>query len=88
MIKKIIITILTTLFFMQTAMAEDKNNNINKKFKHFLKCINEKIDETKDYQIKKWDEGKSQITHTKSNLLKGKTKLTAFFSDFPDLDKK
>ena len=88
MIKKIIITILTTLFFMQTAMAEDKNNNINKKFKHFLKYINEKIDETKDYQIKKWNEGKSQITQTKSNLLKGKAKLTGFFSNFPDVDKK
>ena len=37
MIKKIIITILTVLFFIQTAIAEDKNNNINKKFKHFLK---------------------------------------------------
>ncbi len=88
MIKKIIITILTTLFFMQTVMAEDKVNNINKKFKHFLKCINEKIDETEDYQIKKWNEGKSQITQTKSNLLKGKTELTGFFSDFPGLDKK
>ena len=87
--KKIIITILATLFFTQSAMADKKNNNINKKFKQFLKCINEKIDETKDYQInKKWDEDKSQITLTKNNYYKGKTELAGFFSDFTELGKK
>ena len=32
----------------------------------FLKCINEKIDDTKDYQVKKWNEGKFQIIDTKN----------------------
>ena len=88
MIKKITITFLTCVLFVQTAIAEEKNNKINEKLNQFLKCINEKIDDTKDYQVKKWNEGKFQIIDTKNNFLIGKTKLTGFFSDFPELDKK
>ena len=52
MIKKITITFLTFVLFVQTAIAEEKNNKINEKLNQFLKCINEKIDDTKDYQVK------------------------------------
>ena len=88
MIKKITITFLTFVLFVQTAIAEEKNNKINEKLNQFLKYINEKIDDTKDYQVKKWNEGKFQIIDTKNNFLIGKTKLTGFFSDFPELGKK
>lgn len=88
MIKQIIITILALIFFTQTAIAEEKNNKLNIKFNQFWIYVNEKIDDTKDYQVKKWNEGKLQITETRSNFLKRKKELTGFFLDFSELSKK
>tara|TARA_Y100000022_G_C13183065_1_gene344357 strand:+ start:604 stop:861 length:258 start_codon:yes stop_codon:yes gene_type:complete len=85
MINKITITIATFIILIQTVNAEEKNNKLSQKFNQFWKCINEEIEDTKDFQIKKWNEGKNQVTRT---LIVGKQKLTGFFSDFPEGDKK
>ncbi len=85
MINKITITIAAFIILTQTVNAEEKNNKLSQKLNQFWKCINEEIEETKDFQIKKWNEGKNQATKT---LLVGKQKLTGFFSDFPEGDKK
>ena len=85
MINKITITLAAFSILTQTVNAEEKNNKLSQKFNQFWKCINEEIEETKDFQIKKWNEGKNQVTET---LIVGKQKLTGFFSDFPEGDKK
>ncbi len=85
MINKITITIGAFIILIQTVNAEEKNNKLSQKFNQFWKCINEEIEDTKDFQIKKWNEGKNQVTET---LIVGKQKLTGFFSDFPEGDKK
>ena len=85
MINKITITIGAFIILIQTVNAEEKNNKLSQKFNQFWKCINEEIEETKDFQIKKWNEGKNQVTET---LIVGKQKLTGFFADFPEGDKK
>ena len=85
MINKITITIAAFIILTQTVNAEEKNNKLSQKFNQFWKCINEEIEDTKDFQIKKWNEGKNQATKT---LIVGKQKLTGFFSDFPEGDKK
>jgi len=85
MINKITITIAAFIILIQTANAEEKNNKLSQKFNQFWKCINEEIEDTKDFQIKKWNKGKNQVTET---LIVGKQKLTGFFSDFPEGDKK
>ena len=85
MIKKITITIVAFIILTQAVNAQEKNNKLSQKFNQFWKCINEEIEETKDFQIKKWNEGKNQVTKT---FMVGKQKLTGFFSDFPEGDKK
>tara|TARA_S200000501_G_scaffold134771_1_gene127562 strand:+ start:63 stop:320 length:258 start_codon:yes stop_codon:yes gene_type:complete len=85
MINKITITLAAFSILTQTVNAEEKNNKLSQKFNQFWKCINEEIEDTKDFQIKKWNEGKNQVTET---LIVGKQKLTGFFSDFPEGDKK
>ena len=85
MINIITITIAVLIISTQSINAEEKNNKLSQKFNQFWKCINEEIEETKDFQIKKWNEGKNQTIKT---LMVGKQKLTGFFSDFPEGDKK
>ena len=85
MINKITITIAAFIILTQTVSAEEKNHKLTQKLNQFWKCINEEIEETKDFQIKQWNEGKNQVTKT---LMVGKQKLTGFFSDFPEGDKK
>tara|TARA_A100000164_G_C21730097_1_gene687151 strand:+ start:648 stop:905 length:258 start_codon:yes stop_codon:yes gene_type:complete len=85
MINKITITLAAFSILTQTVNAEEKNNKLSQKFNQFWKCINEEIEETKDFQIKKWNKGKNQVS---KNLMVGKQKLTGFFADFPEGDKK
>ena len=85
MINKIAITIVALTIFTQTVNAEEKNNKLTQKINQFWKSINEEIEETKDFQIKKWNEGKDQTIKT---LMVGEQKLTGFFSNFPEGDKK
>ena len=85
MINKITITIAAFIILIQTVNAEEKNNKLNQKYNQFWKYINEEIEETKDFQIKKWNEKKIQVTKT---LVAGNQKLTGFFSKFPEGDKK
>ena len=85
MINIITISIAVLIISTQSINAEEKNNKLSQKFNHFWNCINKEIDKTKDFQIKQWNEGKNK---TRKTLIVGKHKLTGFFSDFPELDKK
>lgn len=85
MINKITITLVALIVLIQTVNAEEKNNKLTQKLNQFWKCINHEIEEIEDFQIKKWNEGKNQVTKT---LMVGKQNLTGFFSDFPGGDKR
>ena len=85
MINKITITLVALIVLIQTVNAEEKNNKLTQKLNQFWKCINHEIEEIEDFQIKKWNEGKNQVTKT---LMVGKQNLTGFFSDFPGGNKK
>jgi hypothetical protein len=85
MINKITITLVALIVLIQTVNAEEKNNKLTQKLNQFWKYINHEIEEIEDFQIKKWNEEKNQVTKT---LMVGKQKLTGFFSDFPAGDKK
>jgi len=86
MVKKILITLSAILMLIQPIYAEENNiNKLSKKLNLFWECINQEVEETKDFQIKKWEEAKNQNTK-KFKLVQHK--LTGFFSGFPRLDKK
>ena len=55
------------------------------KFNHFLNCfkkhIETEVEETKEFQIKKWKEAKDQNRKTFKLV---QHKLSGFFSDFPN----
>tara|TARA_B110000305_G_C18780019_1_gene333568 strand:- start:161 stop:424 length:264 start_codon:yes stop_codon:yes gene_type:complete len=80
MINKITITLVALIVLIQTSNAEEKNNKSTQKLNQFWKCINKETDETKDFQIKKWNEAQNQTVKT---LMVGKQKLTGFFSNLP-----
>ena len=86
MFKKIIIGISTFIILILPVNADESNiKKLSQKFNQFWQFINKEVEHTKDYQIKKWTEAKQQ------NVKKLKIvqhKLTGFFSDFPELDKK
>tara|TARA_Y100000768_G_scaffold376560_1_gene348784 strand:- start:1121 stop:1375 length:255 start_codon:yes stop_codon:yes gene_type:complete len=83
MINKITITIIALIVFIQSSNAKEKNNELSQKLNQFWKCINEEI-ETKNFQIKKWNERKNQTIKTSTA---GEQKMIVFFSDFPKGDK-
>tara|TARA_X000000368_G_scaffold318632_1_gene255864 strand:+ start:84 stop:371 length:288 start_codon:yes stop_codon:yes gene_type:complete len=86
MVKKIIITLSAILMLIQPIYADENNiNKLSKKFNLFWECINQEVEETKDFQIRSWKEVKNQ---NNNNIIIVKNKLTGFFSDFPRLDKK
>ena len=86
MVKKIIITLSAILMLIQPIYADENNiNKLSKKFNLFWECINQEVEETKDFQIRSWKEVKNQ---NNNNITIVKNKLTGFFSDFPRLDKK
>ena len=86
MVKKILITFSAILMLIQPIYAEENNvNKLSKKFNLFWECINQEVEETKDFQIRSWKEVKNQ---NNKNVKIVKNKLSGFFSDFPRLDEK
>ncbi len=85
-IKKIIIALAIFIIFIQPVNAnENKLDELSQKFNHFLNCfkkhIEEEVEETKEFQIKKWKEAKNQNRKTFKLV---QHKLSGFFSDFPN----
>ena len=86
LIKKMMIALAVFIISIQQVNAnENKLNELSQKFNHFFNCfkkhIEEEVEETKEFQIKKWKEAKSQ---NKKTFLIVQHKLTGFFSDFPN----
>ena len=84
--KKMIIALSVFIISIQPVNAnENKLDELGLKFSHFFnsfkKHIEKEVDETKEFQIKKWKEAKNQNRKT-FNLVQHK--LTGFFSDFPN----
>ena len=87
LIKKMIITLSVFIISIQPVNAnENKLDELSKKFNHFFNCfkshIEKEVEETKEFQIKKWKDAKNQ--HNKTFKI-AHQKLSGFFSDFPNL---
>ena len=87
LIKKMIIGIALFIISIQSVNAnENKIDELSQKFNHFLNCfkkhIEKEVEETKEFQIKKWKEAKNQNRRTFKLV---ENKLSGFFSDFPNL---
>ena len=85
LIKKMMIALAVFIISIKPVNAnEEKFDELIHKFNHFLNCfkkhIETEVEETKEFQIKKWKEAKSQNKKTLSIV---QHKLTGFFSDFP-----
>ena len=85
-IKKMIIVLVVFIISVQSVNAnENKIDELSQKFNHFLNCfkkhIETEVEETKEFQIKKWKEAKDQNRKTFKLV---QHKLTGFFSDFPN----
>ena len=86
LIKKMMITLAVFIISIQPVNAnEEKFDELSQKFNHFLNCfkkhIETEVEETKEFQIKKWKETKDQNRKTFKLV---QHKLTGFFSDFPN----
>tara|TARA_B100000575_G_scaffold289103_1_gene290305 strand:+ start:126 stop:416 length:291 start_codon:yes stop_codon:yes gene_type:complete len=86
LIKKMIIALVVFIISTQSVNAnENKIDELSQKFNHFLNCfkknIETEVEETKDFQIKKWKEAKDQNRKTFKLV---QNKLSGFFSDFPN----
>jgi hypothetical protein len=86
LIKRMIITLAIFIISIQPVNAnENKLDELSKKFNHFVNCfkkrIEEEVEETKEFQIKKWKEAKNQNRKTFKPV---QHKLSGFFSDFPN----
>ena len=86
LIKKMMIALVVFTISIQPVNAnEEKFNELSQKFNHFLNCIKKhiktEVEETKEFQIKKWKEAKDQNRKTFKLV---QHKLTGFFSDFPN----
>ena len=86
LIKKMIIALVVFIISIQSVNAnENKISEFSQKFNHFLNCfkkhIETEVEETKEFQIKKWKEAKDQNRKTFKLV---KNKLSGFFSDFPN----
>ena len=86
-IKKMIIVLVVFIISVQSVNAnENKIDELSQKFNHFLNCfkkhIEKEVEETKEFQIKKWKEAKNQNRRTFKLV---ENKLSGFFSDFPNL---
>ena len=86
LIKRMIITLAIFIISIQPVNAnENKLDELSKKFNHFFNCfkkhIEEEVEETKEFQIKKWKEAKNQNRKTFKLV---QHKLSGFFSDFPN----
>ena len=86
LIKKMIIALVVFIISTQSVNAnENKIDELSQKFNHFLNCfkkhIETEVEETKEFQIKKWKEAKNQNRKTFKLV---QNKLSGFFSDFPN----
>ena len=86
LIKRMIITLAIFIISIQPVNAnENKIDEFSQKFNHFLNCfkkhIETEVEETKEFQIKKWKEDKDQNRKTFKLV---QHKLSSFFSDFPN----
>ena len=86
LIKRMIITVAIFIVSIQPVNAnENKLDELSKKFNHFFnwfkKHIEEEVEETKEFQIKKWKEAKNQ---KRKKFKLAQHKLSGFFSDFPN----
>jgi len=86
LIKKMMIALVVLTISIQPVNAnEEKFNELSQKFNHFLNCfkkhIETEVEETKEFQIKKWKEAKDQNRKTFKLV---QHKLSGFFSDFPN----
>ena len=86
LIKKIMIALAVFIISIQPVNAnEEKFDELSQKFNHFLNCfkkhIETEVEETKEFQIKKWKEAKNQ---NKKTFKLVQHKLSGFFSDFPN----
>ena len=86
LIKKMIIGLVLFIISIQSVNAnENKIDQLSQKFNHFLNCfkkhIKKEVEETKEFQIKKWKEAKDQNRRTFKLV---ENKLSGFFSDFPN----
>ena len=86
LIKKMMITLAVFIISIQPVNAnEEKFDELSQKFNHFLNCfkkhIETEVEETKEFQIKKWKEAKNQ---NKKTFKLVQHKLSGFFSDFPN----
>ena len=85
-LKKMIIALSVFIISIQPVNAnENKLDELSKKFNHFFNCfkshIEKEVEETKEFQIKKWKEAKNQKRKT---FKLAQHKLSGFFSDFPN----
>lgn len=83
--KKIIIFISSLILLTQPIKADEINldprlKELTEKFNYIIECINKKLKDTKEFQIKQWEKGKEQNI---KNLKVVQHKLTGFFSDLP-----
>ena len=86
LIKKMMIALAVFIISIQSVNAnENKLDELSQKFNHFLNCfkkhIETEVEETKEFQIKKWKEAKDQNRKTFKLV---QHKLSGFFSDFPN----
>ena len=86
LIKKMMIALAVFIISIQPVNAnENKLDELSQKFNHFFNCfkkhIEEEVEETKKFQIKKWKEAKNQNRKTFKLV---QHKLSGFFSDFPN----
>ena len=86
LIKKMIIALVVFIISIQSVNAnENEIDELSQKFNHFLNCfkkhIETEVEETKEFQIKKWKEAKDQNRKTFKLV---QNKLSGFFSDFPN----
>ena len=83
--KQIIIFISSLILSTQQIKADEINldpqlKKLTEKFNYMIECINKEFKDTKEFQIKQWEEGKKQNI---KNLKVVQHKLTGFFSDLP-----
>ena len=86
LIIKMIIAVTVFIISIQSVNAsENKLNILGQKFNLFFDSLKnhivEEIEDTKEFQVKKWKEAKNQ---NKKNIKIVNQKLTGFFSDFPN----
>ena len=86
LIKKMMIAPAVFIISIQPVNAnENKLDELSQKFNYFFKCfkkhIEEEVEKTKEFQVKKWKEAKNQNRKTFKLV---QHKLSGFFSDFPN----